>query len=568
MTKEEYAKAALDLAYQYEEDVLSGKEVANNWIRAAVKRRRRLAEKYYLNEEGALDVFRFMYYINITIKGKLDRFRLMPFQAWIILSIYGISRDEKGEYRLTTEAIIFISRKCGKSSLSAVLGLYDLLKGERNPEVYVAASTKEQASLILKMWKQILQDSPAIAKRAKPMQYKIISRHNGDGIAKSLVNEPDRLLGSNPSMYIIDEASILQGKELYNALQTGTVYRKNPLGIQITTASWFKDYYFYNDYMIGKRVLEGEIENDTVFYALYELDEDDDVEDYTKWKKAMPAMGYLIDLETMKVKWKKAKLTTTDKNEFLNKNLNKWSDNATTWIPDDAYRQCFINPDLEALKGQPAYLGLDLSTTRDLASLVVVVENPETKKLEVFPEFYFPTEDNDYNKVRKSGIDLTAWIDKGYIMPHKNKVVDYEEILKRIKYYNEIFDLQGLSYDAWSSSVLISKIEAEVLIDVYAAPQTTSYFNAPLKYLERQIFNKGINLSKNPVLRWNFRNVVIYADGNNNIKIMKNKSRDSVDGAVALAMAVGLYMKLNWDAIAMIMEDFSKSDIELDKKEV
>lgn len=65
----------------------------------------------------------------------------------------------------------------------------------------------------------------------------------------------------------------------------------------------------------------------------------------------------------------------------------------------------------------------------------------------------------------------------------------------------------------------------------------------PLKYLEEQIMNQNILLEKNPVLRWMFRNVILYVDGNANIKIMKNKSNDSVDGVVALGMAVGIYLK-------------------------
>ncbi len=40
-----------------------------------------------------------------------------------------------------------------------------------------------------------------------------------------------------------------------------------------------------------------------------------------------------------------------------------------------------------------------------------------------------------------------------------------------------------------------------------------------------------------------FRNVILYTDGNANIKIMKNKSADSVDGVVALAMAVAMYLQ-------------------------
>jgi len=111
----------------------------------------------------------------------------------------------------------------------------------------------------------------------------------------------------------------------------------------------------------------------------------------------------------------------------------------------------------------------------------------------------------------------------------------------------------------------MAEIESSLYMDLYAAPQNASYFNAPIKYLERLILSKQINLSKNPVLRWCFMNVTMYYDGNNNCKITKNKSKDSVDGAVALAMAVGLYLKINWDSLSMVLDGFTEDHIELDR---
>jgi phage terminase large subunit-like protein len=63
-------------------------------------------------------------------------------------------------------------------------------------------------------------------------------------------------------------------------------------------------------------------------------------------------------------------------------------------------------------------------------------------------------------------------------------------------------------------------------------------FNSSLKLLEEKIYNKNIKM-KNPVLLWNFSNVVLYVDSNANIKIIKNKQNDSVDGCVALSMGIG-----------------------------
>jgi phage terminase large subunit-like protein len=40
-----------------------------------------------------------------------------------------------------------------------------------------------------------------------------------------------------------------------------------------------------------------------------------------------------------------------------------------------------------------------------------------------------------------------------------------------------------------------------------------------------------------------FANIQPYFDGNGNIKFDKSKSREKIDGAVALAMAFGEYLK-------------------------
>jgi len=60
--------------------------------------------------------------------------------------------------------------------------------------------------------------------------------------------------------------------------------------------------------------------------------------------------------------------------------------------------------------------------------------------------------------------------------------------------------------------------------------------------MEKLVYDKDIVFQKNPVLLWNFRNIVLYSDGNNNVKFMKNKSLDSIDMAVSTAMSIGAYL--------------------------
>ena len=59
-----------------------------------------------------------------------------------------------------------------------------------------------------------------------------------------------------------------------------------------------------------------------------------------------------------------------------------------------------------------------------------------------------------------------------------------------------------------------------------------------LRELERAILSKQFRHGGNPVLRWNFQNVVVETDPAGNQKFTKARAAEKIDGAVAAAMAV------------------------------
>jgi phage terminase large subunit-like protein len=72
-----------------------------------------------------------------------------------------------------------------------------------------------------------------------------------------------------------------------------------------------------------------------------------------------------------------------------------------------------------------------------------------------------------------------------------------------------------------------------------AYQQSIRYMSVPTKWVETEILRHRLNLLGNPVIRWMFRNVVTYVDPNANIKLDKSRSRNKIDGVVALVDAVG-----------------------------
>ena len=64
----------------------------------------------------------------------------------------------------------------------------------------------------------------------------------------------------------------------------------------------------------------------------------------------------------------------------------------------------------------------------------------------------------------------------------------------------------------------------------------------PTKKVEADVTAGVIDLMGNPVIRWMFRNVVVYRDANDNIKLDKKRSIEKIDGVVSMANAYGTYM--------------------------
>lgn len=549
----------------YIDGVLSGEILTNKWIKLQVLRceNDKNREDIFWDKSAVDLAFKFFSFIMIPIKGNPEQFKLTDYQAWIISQLFGWYRnDGTRKYRY---AIIYTARKSGKTMFSVVvmllLSYYDNVF---DSEVYLLATTREQANQGMKYMKSVVNQSPALAKRSTVRRFDIGHYENGEAILKSLAAKPESLDSLNPNGCIIDEMHAHQDLGLYNVMKSGVLSRENPMILITSTAGFNTDYPFYGMIERGKRVLSGDIENDSMFYALYTLDEDDDPEDQSNWVKSNPNLGKTIPSNALSIEWDQAKDSIIEKINFQVKNLNLYTDGIDQWISDVDYLPNFIKTHPEKMKGWKAWGGLDLASTRDLASLVWVLQDPETGKFYVVPEYYFPL--NESNKVRASGVDLTQWIEKGYIIQHTNKTIDYEAIRERLKYWNNIFDIQILGYDDWNSALVIPYVEIELGMYCKVVPQTTAFFNFPLKFIEKEIFAKNIDMSNNPVLRWNFKNIVLWQDGNGNVKISKNKSGDSVDGAVALGMAMGCWLHDNFNMEKEQLEDYinNKQSVEED----
>src|SRR5512137_303426 len=94
------------------------------------------------------------------------QFKLAPWQRDFVEAVFG-NVDASGR-RLTRIAYLQIARKQGKTELAAAIALYMLIAdGEAQPQVYLAARDRDQASIVYKVAADMVERSPHLRQYAK-----------------------------------------------------------------------------------------------------------------------------------------------------------------------------------------------------------------------------------------------------------------------------------------------------------------------------------------------------------------------------------------------------------------
>jgi phage terminase large subunit-like protein len=121
-------------------------------------------------------------------------------------------------------------------------------------------------------------------------------------------------------------------------------------------------------------------------------------------------------------------------------------------------------------------------------------------------------------------------------------VIDYEWIFEQIEQDLDTFDVDQIAFDRWGAARVVQVLESKGATMAQFG-QGFASMNPPMKELERLVLSKKINHGNNPVLTWMADNLVARVDPAGNIKPDKEKSREKIDGIVALIMAIDLALR-------------------------
>lgn len=188
--------------------------------------------------------------------------------------------------------------------------------------------------------------------------------------------------------------------------------------------------------------------------------------------------------------------------------------------------------------GQRCYGGLDLSSVSDLSAFVLVFPPDEGEIYRVICRFWLPA-DNMVERVRRDQVPYDVWARLGFIKLTPGNVIDYAFIEAEIKSLMERVEIVEIGFDRWGSTQITQHLQA-MGGDEWVVPigQGFASMSPPMKELERLYLDGKLAHGNNPVLNWMADNLVAMSDPAGNIKPDKARSREKIDGMVALIMAL------------------------------
>lgn len=463
---------------------------------------------------------------------------LEPFQILFICAIYGFRSKKDHSQRMVRDVILFIPRKAGKSTLTAIIALYELICGETGAEVFTLATNREQASIVFDASKAFVESMPTeLSQMFNVNKYQISKAGDSQSMFKALSRDTKKTGdGKNPSCTIVDEAAQITDRNAIEVLHSGMVARMNPLRIYITTASFTKDTKFFEDMQMLESILSGEVrDNPRWFGLLYGLDPQDDWKDSKTWAKANPMHGISVFQEAIEQRAEEAKHKPATLNEFLCKTLNVYVSANTAWI-DRQYWDDSIMAE-ETREPSDVFIGFDLAATRDLNAVCILKRFGED---DYYADFQFFLPEQALDLIPKHYLDIFRLaISSGILKLTEGNVMDDREISDFIKAQCEKYNVKEVGYDAYNAASLVARLH-DAGIPVKKVGQGMAVLNNPSKYVEKLILQKAIKHNGNPFVGWQISNAEVFTDVNGNIKVRKNEADKSakVDGVIAMIIAM------------------------------
>lgn len=544
----------------YAEAAIRGEIVVGRLVRLACERHLRDLETghergLYFDEDAAQFAIDFFGHLTLSGSGGDKPFILEPWEAFIVGSLFGWKlADGTRRFRV---GYVEIGKGNGKSPLAAGIGLLMLIAdGEDRAEVYSAAVDRDQAQILFRDAVEMVNHSPALDSRlvrsgskgkewnlaylATSSFFRPISSEHTGGRGKS---------GFRVHCGLLDEVHEHPTSAMVDFMRANAKGRQ-PLIFEITNSGHNKATVCGQHHDMSVSVLRGAVENDAWFAFVCGLDpcsacleggmqepkdgcEDcDDWRDESTWVKANPNLGVSISHRYLRELVAEAVAMPSKQNIVKRLNFCLWTRQATLWLPDELWMGGAGEVDIEGLAKKDCIAGLVVSSTFDIAALVLYFPSGD-----VLP-FYWCPEERIIVRSRDESVPYDQWARDGLLTATKGNVIDFDAIRAKLNELWLQYNIKEVVTKRWNAT----QLQTQLMDDGFTVLQAGDGYkdmSAGAKELERRLIEKSLRHGGDPVLRWMASNIAVRTDPEGNIRPDKETSTEIAYGVEALIIAIG-----------------------------
>lgn len=557
MKEKSDSKGTNSLQYQkykeYALDVVQGKQIACKYVIQACERYLSWFERDDLlfRPEKADAVINFISKLK-HYSGRFNRkpFLLLPYQKWMIYSIFGWYYKDDKETRVTRKLYVELSRKQGKTAFLSAISLFCLLETPA-AECYMIASNFKQSQICFTMSSNFISSIDPNGKFFE--RYRDSIRFNATkSKIQVLSNNSNGHDGYSPSMFVLDEGHTQVDSKAWDVMISGqgARYNDNCLAAIITTAGYNKYLFCFEYRQTCLEILSGLKSDDGQFIAIYTQDEEDDIfNDEECWIKSNPSLGVTVSKEYLREQVTNAQNNTSLLTGVLTKNFNKWVDAQDTWITHNELLACSksfelsdFNPDEDLCT-----VGIDLASVSDLCAVSALVYKDEKyyfKSWAFVPESCLNPSNSNCELYRR-------WKREGYLQVTNGNVTDYDYILDLLG--NKFpLTISSIAYDQYNATQFVIQGQSQFGLNFEPYSQSIFNFNRPTREFERLLKSGKVVLDYNPITLWCFSNCVLKHEPScDNVKPIKSGSgksekksgQNKVDLVISLLQSLGRFLE-------------------------
>lgn len=533
-------------AIRYARGVADGQIISCEKIRLAAERfLRELAESekdsfpYRFDPEKYMRVVDFSQKLLRPTKGRYSHLMLTDWQHFADANLYGWVRKADG-YRRFSEGMVLIGRGNGKSTWETGNALYAASKDdEPGAEVYMLANTRDQISHMYDETRHMIDQSPILSRHFRTTR-RAIYYDSSYSMIQHLVSDASVLDGLNAHLAIFDEIHAYQDFELINVIRRSISKRRQGMVQYISTMGTVLDGPLMQLYGLADDVLKGVAEPlvaDRFFAAVYEMDAADDPEDYTLWGKANPSLGTLLDLDTLRAEWARARKTPQERADFLTKQLNIFVNaGEASFVEWAVIQRNSAVLDEQTLLGRVCYGGFDLSATEDFTAAALVFPLDDGREYVKLHSWVPETK----AQANLEHIDYYEWALKGDLTICPGDHIEQDDVLGWFEEMSRLYDIESIGYDPANATFFVRRlISAGLRTSVVRQGPIT--LNGPMKDIRDRLLDGRVVYNCNDMFRWYLGNVKLrqsfYDRAQGNWMPSKHGRYKKIDGFMAWLFA-------------------------------